>query len=199
MNSNKSTLVLAKPLEGKREFIENYAKNAIKENKTILFVLTDKSPEQIKKELLESKIFFKNFYFVDCYSQQNSGVQKDDDNIKYVSGPLALNELSIAISEFGRDFMKKEINYEVLFDSLSTLLVYSNAEAIARFLQVLISKVKQLNGEIIFTLEEGMHDEKAIITLEHFMDSVISIKKDNKKVSLNVRESGKPERTEEIK
>jgi len=199
MNSNKSTLVLAKPLEGKREFIENYAKNAIKENKTILFVLTDKSPEQIKKELLESKIFFKNFYFVDCYSQQNSGVQKDDDNIKYVSGPLALNELSIAISEFGRDFMKKEINYEVLFDSLSTLLVYSNAEAIARFLQVLISKVKQLNGGITFTLEEGMHDNKAIITLEHFMDSMVNVEKDGKKIIMNIKESGKPERSEEIK
>jgi KaiC/GvpD/RAD55 family RecA-like ATPase len=199
MNSKKSTLILSKPLEGKREFIDNYVKNAIKENKTLLFVLTDKNPEQLKKEMLESKIFFKNFYFVDCYSQQNSGAQKDDENIKYVSGPLALNELSIAISEFGRDFMKKEINYEILFDSLSTLLIYSNAEAIARFLQVLVSKVKQLNGGITFTLEEGMHDNKAIITLEHFMDSVINVKKDDKRIFLNVKESGKPESSVELK
>ena len=199
MNSKKSTLVLSKPLEGKREFIENYAKNAIKENKSLLFVLTDKNPEQIKKEMLESKIFFKNFYFVDCFSQQNSGTQKDDDNIKYVSGPLALNEISIAISEFGRDFMKKEADYEILFDSLSTLLIYSNAEAIARFLQVLISKVKQLNGGITFTLEEGMHDNKAIITLEHFMDSMVNVEKDGKKIIMNIKESGKPERSEEIK
>ena len=199
MNSKKSILALGKPLEGKREFIENYVKNAIKENKTILFVLTDKNPEQLKKEMLESKIFFKNFYFVDCYSQQNSGAQKDDDNIKYVSGPLALNELSIAISEFGRDFMKKEADYEILFDSLSTLLIYSNAEAIARFLQVLISKVKQLNGGITFTLEEGMHDNKAIITLEHFMDSMVKVEKDGKKIIMNIKESGKPERSEEIK
>ena len=199
MISKKSTLVLAKPLEGKREFIENYAKSAIKENKTLLFVLTDKSPEQLKKEMLESKIFFKNFYFVDCYSQQNNGTQKDEDNIKYVSGPLALNEISIALSEFGRDFMKKEADYDIIFDSLSTLLIYSNAEAIARFLQVLISKVKQLNGGITFTLEEGMHDAKAIITLEHFMDSVINIKKEDKRIFLNVKESGKPERAEELK
>ena len=199
MNSKKSILVLSKPLEGKREFIENYAKNAIKENKAILFVLTDKSPEQMKKEMLESRIFFKNFYFVDCYSQQNSGTQKDDDNIRYVSGPLALNEISIAISEFGREFMKKETDYEILFDSLSTLLIYSNAEAIARFLQVLISKVKQLNGDILFTLEEGMHDEKAIMTIEHFMDSVVDVKKEGKKIIMNIKEGGKPERVEELK
>ena len=109
MNSKKSTLVLAKPLEGKREFIENYAKNAIKENKTLLFVLTDKNPEQVKKELLESKIFFRSVYFVDCYSMQTGGECKEEENVKYASGPLALNEISIAISEFEREFLKKEM------------------------------------------------------------------------------------------
>jgi len=182
MNSKKSTLVLSKPLEGKREFIENCAKNAIKESKALLFVLTDKSPEQIKKEMLESKIFFKNLYFIDCYSPQAGLNTQKSDSIKYVSGPLALNEISISTSEFQREFLKKEQPHLIIFDSLSTLLMYSNAEAIGRFLQIFIAKIKNLGGEAVFTLEQGMHDDKAVVTIEHLMDSITEVKKEGHKV-----------------
>ena len=177
-----------KEVRGKREFIDHYAKNAIKDNKTLLFVLTDKNPEQMKQEFLKDKIFFKNLYFVDCYSLQTGGKIQGNEDIRYVSGPLALNEMSIAISEFGRKFLKDEKKYDVIFDSLSTLFIYSNAEAIARFLQVLIAKIKNLEGDVLFTLEEGMHDDKAIVTIEHLMDSVVEVKKESNK--LLIKESG---------
>jgi KaiC/GvpD/RAD55 family RecA-like ATPase len=182
MNSKKAVLVLSKPLEGKKEFIENYARNAVKDNKALLFVLTDKNPGQLKQELLKDKVFFKIIYFVDCYSQQAGLNLQKSDNIKYVSGPLALNELSIAVSDFQREFLKKEAPHLIILDSLSTLLMYSNAEAIARFLQVFIAKIRNLKGEVIFTIEQGMHDEKAVVTIEHLMDSVIEVKKEGHKL-----------------
>jgi len=188
MNSKKAVLVLSKPLEGKKEFLDDAVKKAIKENKTLLFVLTDKNPEQLKQELLKEKIFFKNLYFVDCYSQQAGLNCQKSESIKYVSGPLALNELSIAVSDFQRGFLKKETLHLIIFDSLSTLLMYSNAEAIGRFLQILISKIKNLEGDVVFTIEQGMHDEKAVVTIEHLMDSVIEVKKEGHK--LLTKESG---------
>jgi len=188
MNSKKSTLVLSKPLEGKREFIEDYARNAIKENKALLFVLTDKSPEQLKQELLKDKIFFKNIYFVDCYSQQAGLNCQKSENIRYVSGPLALNELSIAISDFQREFLKKETPHLIIFDSISTLLMYSNAEAIGRFLQIIIAKIKNLEGDMLFTIEQGMHDDKTVVTIEHLMDTILEVKKEGNK--LLMKESG---------
>ena len=188
MISKKSTLVLSKPLEGKREFIENYARNAIKESKTLLFVLTDKSPEQLKQELLKDKIFFKNIYFVDCYSQQAGLNCQKSESIKYVSGPLALNELSIAISDFQREFLKKETPHLIIFDSISTLLMYSNAEAIGRFLQIIIAKIKNLEGDMLFTIEQGMHDDKTVVTIEHLMDTILEVKKEGNKIL--TKESG---------
>jgi hypothetical protein len=185
---NKAELILSKPLEGKQESIDNYVKNAIKENKTLLFVLTDKNPEQLKQELLKDKLFFKSLYFVDCYSQQAGLNCQKAENIKYVSGPLALNEISIAVSDFQREFLKKEMHHLIIFDSISTLLMYSNADAIGRFLQILIAKIKNLEGNMLFTLEEGMHDEKAVVTIEHLMDSVTEVKKDGNKIL--TKESG---------
>ena len=188
MNSKKSTLMLSKPLEGKREFIENYARNAIKENKTLLFVLTDKNPGQLKQELIKDKLFFKSIYFVDCYSQQAGLNSQKAKNMKYVSGPLALNEISIAVSDFQREFLKKELNHLIIFDSLSTLLIYSNAEAIGRFLQIFIAKINNLQGDAVFTIEQGMHDDKTVVTIEHLMDSIIEVKKEGNKIL--TKESG---------
>jgi len=182
-----ASLIISPPLSGKKEFLNNNIKNAIKENKAILLVLTDKNPEKLKKELLENKIFFKELYFVDCYSQQTGNTAENKENVIYVSGPLALNELSIAISEFEREFARKEIQHIIIFDSLSTLLMYSNAEAVARFLQILIAKIKNFKGNVIFLLEEGMHDEKAVVTIEHLMDSIINIKEDKDKLFIKAK------------
>jgi archaellum biogenesis ATPase FlaH len=193
LKEKTATLVLSKPLEGKSEFINYYVKESIKKNKIPLFVLTDKTCQEVKQEFLKDKVFFKNLYFVDCYSQQTGNFAKNTENIKYVSGPLALNELSIALLELEREFAKKEIPHTIIFDSLSTLLMYSNAEAIARFLQILIAKIKRFNTNIIFTLEEGMHDQRAVITIEHLMDSIIELKKENNEVLIKRKEKGHTE------
>jgi hypothetical protein len=66
--------------------------------------------------------------------------------------------------------------------------MYSNAEAIGRFLQILLAKIKNLEGDSIFTIEQGMHDDKAIVTIEHLMDSIIELKKENNK--LLIKENG---------
>lgn len=182
MKFSGATLVLSKPLEGKKEFLDSYTRQMIKENKELIFVLTDKTPAQKKQELLKNKIFFKNLCFVDCYSQQAGEESKEDENVKNVAGPLALNEVSIALSEFGRDFAKKQAPHSIVFDSLSTLLMYADANAIARFLQILIARIKKFGGDVIFTIEEGMHDPKAIATIEHLMDEIIEVKKETGRI-----------------
>jgi hypothetical protein len=60
--------------------------------------------------------------------------------------------------------------------------MYANAEAIGRFLQILLAKIKNLEGDVIFTIEQGMHDDKTIVTIEHLMDSVIEIKKEKNNI-----------------
>ncbi|MEK6934592.1 MAG: hypothetical protein AABW46_01810, partial [Nanoarchaeota archaeon] len=70
----------------------------------------------------------------------------------------------------------------IIFQSLSTMLLYSKPEAIERFVQIIIAKTKNAGGSIFFTIEEGMHDKKVIFGLKHLMDGVIEVK--NKKTKL---------------
>jgi len=183
---NSASIVIGLPLSGKNQFLYNYMLEALKNKEPVLFIETDKAPEDIKKELVKNKIFYgayvKILRFVDCYSQQAGNNVKDTNDTIRVSGPLALNEISIAISKIEAEFYKLNPKHRIIFDSLSTLLMYSNPQMVGRFLQILIAKIKKAGGSILFTLEQGMHDKKDIITIEHLMSAIIHIKHEKDKI-----------------
>ena len=141
--------------------------------------------------MVKNKIFYSRYgsilRFVDCYSHQTGNIIPDTVDTKRVAGPLALNEMSIALADTERSFLKNKSRHLVIFDSLSTLIMYSNSEMVARFIQVLIAKVKNQGGSIFFTIEQGLHDSKAVITMEHLMDGIIEVKKDRNKILFKVK------------
>ena len=183
---NSASIVVGPPLSGKKQFLYNYMLESLKNKEPVIFITTDKSPEDIKKELVKNKIFYgpyvKILRFVDCYSQQAGNNIEDTNDILRVSGPLALNEISIAVSKIEAEFYRINPKHRIIFDSLSTLLMYSNPQMIGRFLQIMVAKIKRAGGSIIFTLEEGMHDKKDMITIEHLMSSIIHIKHEKDKI-----------------
>ena len=185
--TNSALLLIGPPLAGEKQLIYKYMQESLNNNTPVLLISTDKSPEEIKKEMLKSKIFMTKFEtdgilkYIDCYSHQTDELLKDTDVIRRVSGPLALNEISIALSDIERDFIKLNPQHNIIFSSLSTLLMYSNPQMVGRFLQVIIAKIKKAGGSILLTMEEGMHDEKVIVTIEHLMDVIIHVRKDEDK------------------
>ena len=183
---NSASILVGPPLSGKKELLYNYMLEGLKNKEPVLFILTDISSEDIKKELVKNKIFYGPYAnilrFVDCFSQQGGSQVHDTSDTKRVSGPLALNEISIAVSKIEVEFFKLNPKHRIIFDSLSTLLMYSNPQMVGRFLQIQIAKIKKAGGSILFTLEEGMHDKKVMITIEHLMQAIIHIKKEQNKV-----------------
>lgn len=185
MPSQSAFVLIGPPLTGKKEFFYDWAFEGLKSGESVCFVTTDASAENVKKELVAQKFFYGQYEnkgmlkFIDCYSHNTDEFLPDTSNIKRIPGPLALNEISIALSEIEREFLKLSENHRIVFNSLSTLLMYCNAEAIARFVQVLIARIKKAGGSVIFTLEEGMHPSNVMVTLEHLMDKIIQVKKEN--------------------
>ncbi|NQU79654.1 hypothetical protein HQ545_07835 [Candidatus Woesearchaeota archaeon] len=187
---NSAALLIGPPLTGEKKVIYNYISDALNDNTPVLLISTDKSPEEIKKDMLQHKIFITKFEtkktmkYIDCYSQQTDELIKDTPSIRRVSGPLALNEISIALSDIEKEFIRLGQHHNIIFNSLSTLLMYSNPQMVGRFLQVIIAKVKKAGGSILLTMEEGMHDEKVIVTIEHLMDAIIHVKKEEEKIMI---------------
>jgi KaiC/GvpD/RAD55 family RecA-like ATPase len=183
---NSASILIGPPLSGKTEFIYSYMMQALKNKQPVLFIATDKSPEDIKKDLVKSKIFYGQYAnimrFIDCYSYQAGNNLPDTEDTKRISSPIALNELSIAIAQSEVEFYKINPNHKVIFDSISTVLMFSNPQMVGRFLQVIIARIRNAGGSILLTLEEGMHDRKDIVTMEHLMSAIIYTKHEKDKI-----------------
>jgi len=190
---NSASIIISPPLSGKKEFLYSYLFDSLKNKEPVIFLSTDSSSEDIKKDLLKSKIFYGTYKdilrFVDCYSQQAGNNVQDSEDIRRVPGPIALNEISVVLAQIEAELYKISEKHIVIFDSLSTLLMYSNPQMIGRFLQILIAKIKNAGGSVLFTIEEGMHDQKDLITIEHFMDALVYVKKDKENVLFKVQSS----------
>ena len=185
IQENSIILLYGQSLDGKKEIICKYVEDSIKKNKPVVFVTTDHSAEAVKIDLVKNRVFYaKNIKFVDCQSSQSNESLSDSEDVKRVPGPLALNEMSIAISDIEREYLRQNPKHSVIFDSLSTLLLYSNPQAIARFMQVMIGKIKNVGGSGVFTIEKNMHDEKVVATILHIMDGLIEFKKEDGRNSI---------------
>ena len=183
---NSACVVIGPPLSGKNELIYEYMIQSLKNKIPVMFITTDSSAEDVKKDLVKRKIFYgpykDNLIFIDCYSHQAGNLVSNASDTKRISGPLALNEISIAISNVQKIFYKKSQKHLVIFNSLSTLLMYSNPQMVGRFIQLMIAKIKQAGGSVFFTLEEGMHEKNIIITIEHLMNAIMQVKKEHGKI-----------------
>ncbi|MFH1592125.1 MAG: ATPase domain-containing protein [Candidatus Woesearchaeota archaeon] len=183
-------LVIGPPLSQKDKIFYEIVSKALNNKKTVLFITTDHFPKDVESSLQKNKILPEkyekegNLKFIDCYSAQTQNTVSDTAVIKRVPGPLALNEISVALAELENYFYKKNKKQYVFFQSLSTLLMYSTPEAVGRFVQIITARTKNVDGSIVFIIEKGMHDEKVVASMEHLMDGVVEV--DGRKVKVKI-------------
>ncbi len=121
------------------------------------------------------------FQFIDGYSWREGGEVEDRFALE---GPSDLNQMNMALadalSELGQGRKR------VVLDSVSTLVLYTDPASAVRFLQVVAAKSKASNGALVMTLEDGVHDEETMSTLNYVADGVIRMKMENGRRMLSV-------------
>jgi archaellum biogenesis ATPase FlaH len=137
-------------------------------NKKVCYVTLNKGADVLIESLNKNKINPKNFFFIDCVSK--TIVQpKPIENCQFISSPNALTELSLAID--------KSIDSGfsiVLVDSLSTFMIYHNAEMIIQFFHNLANKIRSEDGNIlILTISDKDKDSEVFKKMEIIVDKII--------------------------
>lgn len=112
-------------------------------------------------------------YVVDAITR-TAMVPQESDSCSYVSSPGALTELSVAISKVMDD---KNCNGYIIFDSLSTLLVYESDTTIAKFVHFLMAKVRVAGCNAIFTVLKQDADSILVKDINMFADKVIDVER----------------------
>ncbi|MCC7569839.1 RAD55 family ATPase [Candidatus Micrarchaeota archaeon] len=197
---DRSNILFVSPSSNERDiFLIQFANAGIENGENVIYITTDKSPDQIFKYSDKFKWKLKEahkkgqLHIIDCYSWTLGKEIKDDEayGTTQIPGPNALNDISIALSKVMEQIASPGKKVRVIFNSVSTLLLYNNNDTVFKFLQITGARLKSLNATIIYTLEDKMHDGKTMSTLQHLTDALIKLEK-NKIWHINASWAGHP-------
>ncbi|MCX6814351.1 MAG: hypothetical protein NTY20_01735 [Candidatus Aenigmarchaeota archaeon] len=132
----------------------------------ICYVSLNKPYSVISESLKKQGIDTKKFFFIDC--TENHADEKAGQVVN-VSSPKALTEMSITIGKV-LELGKIEA---MVFDSLSTLLVYEDPSTVVKFTHSLISSLRGKKVSGVLVCLEGGKGTGLIKDISMFADRVV--------------------------
>lgn len=175
----KSTILLVGPPGcGKSIFSQQFIKEGKKKKQPGVFVTLDTSPKEIIENMKSFgwKMSMKDVEFIDAYSWR-VGEKGGKNKLTNLSN---VNDLNIMLSRVIKGLKKTGVKRSVI-DSLSTLLIYADPSLVVKLIPVIIAKSKEAGFVQILILEEGVHDDKTVSTLNYIADGLIEFKMEEDK------------------
>jgi len=169
-------LLLGDLFSGKDIFSKEFIKEGLNNSEACIFVSTN---DPIQETLEEFKDYnLESLGIINCISARSD---LDNDfpligQIRFASSPTDLPMIMAFINEFLDLFRARDVpGIRIVFDSVSTLLMYSNLKTIFKFLHVLTNTVKARNAVLLMTMEEGVHDKIEISSLQRLNQGIITM------------------------
>ncbi len=172
--SQSSVLLYGSPGVGKSTFAVNFLYEGLKNGEKCIYVNSVDSIEALFKKTKLNKInlspYEKNLVIIDSYSCKSN----KKSNAKYAIRSLAdITSLNIEIKKAMQDADFKK--GRIVIDSLSDFLLYGEKRSIYKFLQILRSRVMETDSVALIVVEEGLHDESVLSTLNFLTDGTIKM------------------------
>jgi len=190
--AGSNILLIGPPMSGKSTIAMQFIHHGLTLDEAGIFVSTNDAAETVQRNMLvfgwDTAPFEKRgaMKFVDCYSMMLDAKISDTYSIRRIPSALAFTRLNVVLSELCAQFWKLQTPIRVALDSVSSLLMYANPEAVTRFLHVLGGRLKKLNAVNLLILEKGMHDARVETTLQQLSDGVINLRHEGKERSLEI-------------
>jgi len=176
---SESLLLLGPSGIGKTIFCKQFLYNGLIIGEPCIYVTTDESPKEISESMksygfdIEPYKQTGMFRIIDCYSWKLG----DKSSSEYaVSNPADLATLSIAIDKARQDFKK----IRLVLDSVTglTSICNHNVTVFSKFLQIIVARIRLMNGNAIFTVAPEAHDQQFLSVLRLIFDGTLEMKED---------------------
>lgn len=152
-----------------RELI-NIIKKIEKQEGEICYVTLNKPYCTLIELFKKNKINIDKFRFIDCITLSVKKAETEKNCI-FISAPYALTGINIAITE-----AIKSQNFKFLiFDSLSSLLIYEKMLHITEFIHSIINGLRIHKTKGIFIISKGDIDATEMKDLNMFVDKIVKI------------------------
>ncbi len=152
-------------------------RNVMTQDSIGIYISVNKPYFSLTEIMQAQKIPTQNMYFLDCASGLMGKMPQQLEKAYILSGPTNLTELSITLSSLlGSEKIKGKEAQTILFlDSISTFLIYNDANTVAKFIHTISGKVRTHNIRGVFF---SLHDDITkgpIASTVQFHDKVIPI------------------------
>jgi KaiC/GvpD/RAD55 family RecA-like ATPase len=191
--SRGRALIFGPSFQGKEILAKQTAISTLLAGQPVVFVLTNSTAIDTIEAMIKmdpevvSAIDDGTLLFVDTYAT-SLGVSDPHPNVEYVESSLDLNGITMALNRQQGRILGEHEEHLVIFDSASTLVLYSNAQSTFRFLQILVGKARQVGAATMILLDDGMHSEPEVQMFRHMCDGAIEI--EAKKSATRLRVTG---------
>lgn len=146
---NKFLLILLEEKEYAKK-LQEIIKSVEKTRTKICYVCLSKPYRDVMEDISKQKINVSDFFFVDVLSSHYRE-QEPADNCIFVSSPTNLAAVSDAI----RKAVEEKKCSVILFDTISTLLVYQETSSIVKFTHCILTDEKQEHAKKLFIVLKG--------------------------------------------
>jgi len=179
-------LVLGPPLGGKKIFSRSFIAEGLREGESCILCCTNSTAEQeheALKSLLEEdvdKLLEEGFLaYIDMFSGTIGLSLEERPYLRRIPSVVDLASFNVALREILSSMNRKERKIRLVFDSISTILIYNPFQTVSRFLHILFGRLKSSKVTSLFLLEEEAHEKSMVATIIGICDGVLRIKSEN--------------------
>lgn len=185
---NPGNIIIVGPSGSEKSALSYHFAAATTQSECCMIICGSSSPADILNKAANYGINLNrnNIFFIDCYSNTLGKAAEPNERILTVSSPSSLNDLSLAINDITKLANGKKIR--VIFDTLSTFVIYNPSDSIRKFLGVIEGRLRSANATVIYLVDDGVHDKQLLSLIEHGMDGVYQITETSGKFSLIIPE-----------
>jgi len=181
-----TVLVVGPPGVGKTTLVNQFMHAGVTADEDGMYIALDDAPDAIRDKAAQFGWTLDDALFVDGYSWREGGTVSAEYAIE---SPSDLNQLNMTLSDALRSLDDEQ--KRIVMDSVSTLVLYADAASAAKFLQAVAAKARSAGACLLMTLEEGMHDDKTVSTLNYAADGMIRMAMEDDQRRLSVQRMAK--------
>jgi hypothetical protein len=136
-------------------------------------VITTNFPYTILKKLYEqSGVDTTKVSFIDAVTRNSIGTVANEPGIvRYINNPANLTDMGIAVTEVLKEHKGEKVC--ILYDSVSTMLIYLPSADISKFIHFVTNKLRLMDISGVFLAVEKGLDPMLIAQLTTFVDAVV--------------------------
>lgn len=164
-------LVLAAPANIRQRNIDLIKEISANGYHTI--IVTINYPYHILAKLYEENgIDIKTVSFIDAVTRNSLGTAENIPGVvRFINNPSNLTDLGIAVTEVLKENSGKKVC--ILYDSVSTMLIYLSSQNISKFIHFITNKIRLMDISGVFLAVEKGLDPMLVSQLTTFVDTVI--------------------------